>query len=196
MAHRYHGKTFFLTAKLSFPRENFLSHGKAFFFLAKLSFTRQNFLFHGKVSFSRPNICSDRMTLLKQDVNSFITQEVTQQCLPTLGHSVRYWYACHDTIVGLKTCHSRLPEGIIGKSGHTESTYILKVSGWVWSKAYTRAQGGWLVKAKAYARWNALVESLPIVQAEGIRGRNGTKLKHCSNYFRKSQSLMHFAFIL
>ena len=54
------------------------------------------------------------------------------------------WYACHDPIVGSKTFHSRLSEGIIGKGGHPESTYALNVGGWVWSKAYTRVQGGWV----------------------------------------------------
>ena len=65
VAHKYHGKTFFLTAKFSFPRQNFLSHGrtlfshgKTFFSTAKLSFSRQNSLFsrqnslfHGKTFF-------------------------------------------------------------------------------------------------------------------------------------------------
>ena len=54
------------------------------------------------------------------------------------------WNACHDPIVGSKTFHSRLPEGMIGKRGHPESTYALKVGGWVWSKAYTRVQGRWI----------------------------------------------------
>ena len=62
VAHRCHGKTFFLTAKLSFSRQNFLSHGKTFFLTAKLSLSRQNFLSQGKtffltakLSFSRQN---------------------------------------------------------------------------------------------------------------------------------------------
>ena len=46
-----HGKTFFLTAKLSFSRQNFLSHGKTFFLTAKHSFSRQNTLSHGKTFF-------------------------------------------------------------------------------------------------------------------------------------------------
>ena len=51
-----HGKTFFLTAKLSFSRQNFLSHGKTFFLTAKLSFSRQNFLFHGKTFFLKATL--------------------------------------------------------------------------------------------------------------------------------------------
>ena len=52
-----HGKTFFLTAKLSFSRQNFLSHGKTFFLTAKLSFSRQNFLSHGKTFFLTAKLC-------------------------------------------------------------------------------------------------------------------------------------------
>ena len=48
----FHGKTYFSTAKLSFPRQNLLFHGKTFFSTAKLTFPRQNFLFHGKTYFS------------------------------------------------------------------------------------------------------------------------------------------------
>ena len=51
VAHKYHVKTFFLTAKLSFLRQNFLSHGKTFFLTAKLSFSQQNSLSHGKTFF-------------------------------------------------------------------------------------------------------------------------------------------------
>ena len=75
-----HGKTFFLTAKLSFSRQNFLSHGKTFFltaklsfFTAKLSFSRQNFLSHGKtffltakLSFSRQNFLSHGKTFFSK----------------------------------------------------------------------------------------------------------------------------------
>ena len=56
VAHKYHGKTFFLTAKLSFSRQNFLfhgktlSHGKTFFYTAKLSFHGKT-LSHGKTFF-------------------------------------------------------------------------------------------------------------------------------------------------
>ena len=108
-----HGKNLFVIAKLSFPRQNFLSHGNTFFSTAKtffstaknflfhgkkLSFPRQNFLFYGetlshsktfffaaKLSFSWLDFYLYSMTLPKQDVNSFITHEGTQQCLPELG---------------------------------------------------------------------------------------------------------------
>ena len=51
VAHKCHGKTFFLTAKLSFSRQNTLSQGKTLFLTAKHSFSRQNFLSHGKTFF-------------------------------------------------------------------------------------------------------------------------------------------------
>ena len=150
-----HCKTFFLTAKLSFSRQNFLSHGKTLFLTAKLSFSRQNSLSHGKtffltakLSFSRQNFlsqghtCLHRITLPKQDVNSFITQEGCSNISLYWVVSGSCWYTCHDPIVGSKTCHSRLSEGIIGKRGHPESTNALKVGGWVRSKAYTRVLGG------------------------------------------------------
>ena len=54
----FHGKTYFLTAKLTFPRQNLLFsrqnllfHGKTYFSTAKLTFSRQNLLFHGKTYF-------------------------------------------------------------------------------------------------------------------------------------------------
>ena len=71
----------------------------------------------------------------------------------------------------------------------------MSVSGYGQKCAHAYRVGG-LVKVKAYARWHALLESLPIVQAEGKCGRNGTELKHGSNYFRKSENLMHSVFIL
>ena len=36
VAHICHGKTYFSTAKLTFPRQNLLFHGKTYFFTAKL----------------------------------------------------------------------------------------------------------------------------------------------------------------
>ena len=50
--HFNHCKTFFLAAKLSSSRQNFLPHGKTFFFTAKLSSSRQNFLTKAKHPFS------------------------------------------------------------------------------------------------------------------------------------------------
>ena len=52
-----HGKTFSLTAKLSLSRQNFLSHGKTFSLTAKLTFSRQNFLSHGKTFFLTAKLC-------------------------------------------------------------------------------------------------------------------------------------------
>ena len=44
VAHICHGKTYFPTAKLTFPRQNLLSHGKTYFLMAKLTFPLQNFI--------------------------------------------------------------------------------------------------------------------------------------------------------
>ena len=46
VAHICHGKTYFLTAKLTFSRQNLLFHGKTYFLTAKLTFI------HGKTYFS------------------------------------------------------------------------------------------------------------------------------------------------
>ena len=59
-----HGKTYFLTAKLTFPRQNLLSHGKTYFSTAKLTFPRQNLLFHGKTYFSTAKLTFSRQNLL------------------------------------------------------------------------------------------------------------------------------------
>ena len=67
VAHKYHGKTFFLTAKLSFSRQNSLSHGKTLFLTAKLSFLRQNSLF------SRQNSLFSRQNFLFHDKTFFFT---------------------------------------------------------------------------------------------------------------------------
>ena len=56
-----HGKTFFLTAKLSFSRQNFLSHGKTFFLTAKLFLSAELFLM-AKRSFVEYNIRSEEKT--------------------------------------------------------------------------------------------------------------------------------------
>ena len=47
VAHICHGKTYFSTAKVTFPRQNLLFHGKTYFLTAILSFSRQNLLFYG-----------------------------------------------------------------------------------------------------------------------------------------------------
>ena len=51
MAHKCHGKTYFLTAKLTFSRQNLLSHGKTYFLAANLTFSRQYLLSYGNVIF-------------------------------------------------------------------------------------------------------------------------------------------------
>ena len=45
VAHNCHGKTYFSTAKLTFPRQNLLLHGKTYFSTAKLKIPRQNLFF-------------------------------------------------------------------------------------------------------------------------------------------------------
>ena len=68
VAHICHGKTYFSTAKLSFPRQNFISHGKTFsrqnISTAKLYFSRQNFLFHGKTYFPTAKLYFSRQNFL------------------------------------------------------------------------------------------------------------------------------------
>ena len=71
VAHKYHGRTFFLTAKLFFSQQNFLSHGKTLFLTAKLSFSRQNFLSHGK------NFLSHGKTLFLTAKLSFFTAKLS-----------------------------------------------------------------------------------------------------------------------
>ena len=58
VAHICHGKTYFSTAKLTFPRQNLLFYGKTYFSTAKLTFSRQNLLSHGKTYFSIPSFQS------------------------------------------------------------------------------------------------------------------------------------------
>ena len=123
-----HGKTFFLTAKLSFSRQNFLSHGKTLFLTAKLSFSRQNFLSQG-------HTCLHRMTLPKQDINSFITQEGMQQYLPVLG---RFW----KLLVYLPRSHCRLQDlslKVVRRNNREEGP----------SRKYKRFKGRWVGTVKS-----------------------------------------------
>jgi len=64
VAHICHGKTYFSTAKLTFPRQNLLFHGKTYFSTAKLNFPRQNLLFHGKTYFFTAKLTFSRQNLL------------------------------------------------------------------------------------------------------------------------------------
>ena len=64
VAHICHGKTYFSTAKLTFPRQNLLFHGKTYFLTAKLTFPRQNLLFYGKTYFSTAKLTFPRQKLL------------------------------------------------------------------------------------------------------------------------------------
>ena len=72
-----HGKTFFLTAKLSFSRQNFLSHGRTFFLTARLSFSWQNFLSHGKTSFLTAKLSFSRQNFLSHGKTYFLTAKLT-----------------------------------------------------------------------------------------------------------------------
>ena len=73
----FHGKTLFLTAKLTFPRQNFISHGKTFFSTAKLSFPRQNLLFHGKTFFSTAKLTFPRQNFISHGKTFFSTAKLT-----------------------------------------------------------------------------------------------------------------------
>ena len=64
VAHTCHGKTYFSTAKLTFPRQNLLYHGKTYFSTAKLTLSRQNLLFHDKTYFSTAKLSFPRQNLL------------------------------------------------------------------------------------------------------------------------------------
>ena len=77
VAHICHGKTYFSTAKLTFPRQNLLSHGKTYFSTAKLTFPRQNLLFHGKTYFSTAKLTFPRQNLLFHGKTHFFTAKLT-----------------------------------------------------------------------------------------------------------------------
>ena len=67
------------------------------------------------------------------------------------------------------------------------------VSIWVRSKAYLCVQDvGGLVMVIAYVLWSVLLVVLPIVQAEGGCGHNGTKWKHCSSCLKKVRNYCIF----
>ena len=55
MAHICHGKTYFPTAKLTFPRQNLLSHGKTYFSTAKLLSHGKTYFLTAKLTFPRQN---------------------------------------------------------------------------------------------------------------------------------------------
>ena len=73
----FHGKTLFLTAKLSFPRQNFISHGKTFFSTAKLTFPRQNFISHGKTFFFTAKLYFSRQNFLFHGKTYFSTAQLS-----------------------------------------------------------------------------------------------------------------------
>ena len=120
MAHICHGKTYFLTAKLTFPRQNLLFHGKTYFLRAKLTFPRQNLLFHGKtyfltakLTFSRQNLLlyTAKLTFLRvrnpewgirnKNLNqshlkwSCVVQMFTFISLNNLSHADSFWEGIH-----------------------------------------------------------------------------------------------------
>ena len=77
VAHKCHGKTFFLTAKLSFSRQNTLSHGKTLFLTAKHSFSRQNTLSHGKTLFLTAKLSFSRQNTLSHGKTLFLTAKLS-----------------------------------------------------------------------------------------------------------------------
>ena len=81
----FHGKTYFLTAKLTFPRQNLLSHGKTYFSTAKLTFSRQNILFHGKTYFLTAKLTFPRQNILFHGKTYFSTAQLT---FPSLASSL------------------------------------------------------------------------------------------------------------
>jgi len=76
VAHICHGKTYFSTAKLTFPRQNLLFHGKTYFSTAKLTFSRQNLLFRGKTYFFTAKLTFSRQNLLFHGKTHFSTAKL------------------------------------------------------------------------------------------------------------------------
>ena len=79
VAHKCQGKTFFLKAKLSFSRQNFLSQGKTFSLKAKLSFSRQSFLIQDKTFFPKTKLTFSSQNFLPQDKTFFPRQNFLSQ---------------------------------------------------------------------------------------------------------------------
>ena len=77
VAHKCHGKTYFLKAKDTFSRQNLLFHGKTYFLTAKDTFSRQNLLFHGKAYFLTAKLTFSRQNLLSHGKTYFLTTKLT-----------------------------------------------------------------------------------------------------------------------
>ena len=91
VAHICHGKTYFSTAKLTFPRQNLLFHGKTYFSTAKLTFPRQNLLSHGKTYFLTAKLTFPRQNLLSHDKTYFLTAKLTFPRQNLLFHGKTYF---------------------------------------------------------------------------------------------------------
>ena len=90
VAHICHGKTYFSTAKHTFPRQNLLFHGKTYFSTAKLTFSRQNLLLHGKTYFSTAKLTFSRQNLLLHGKTYFSTAKLTSPRQNLLFHGKTY----------------------------------------------------------------------------------------------------------
>ena len=77
VAHICHGKTYFSTAKRTFPRQNLLFHGKTYFSTTKLTLSRQNLLSHGKTYYSTAKLTFPRQNLLSHGKTYFLTAKLT-----------------------------------------------------------------------------------------------------------------------
>ena len=94
VAHKCHGKTYFLTAKLTFSRQNILSHGKTYILTAKLTFSRQNLLSHGKTYFLTAKLTFSRQNLLSHGKLTFSRQNLLSHLKAWLPTVIRRNY--HD----------------------------------------------------------------------------------------------------
>ena len=90
----FHAKTYFFTPKLTIPRQNLLFHGKTYFFTAKLTIPRQNLLFHGKTYFSTAKLTFPRQNLLFHGKTYFSTAKLTFPRQNLLFHGKTYYFLC------------------------------------------------------------------------------------------------------
>ena len=110
MAHICHGKTYFSTAKLTFPRQNLLFHGKTYFLTAKLTFPRQNLLFYGKTYFLTAKLTFPRQNLLFHGKTYFSIpsfQSVSAYAFPRRTSGKQHSQQTCALRVTFKSCGSR-----------------------------------------------------------------------------------------
>ena len=110
-------------------------------------------------------------------------------------HHLCQHYTINTTSYSLMKIHLSHTIYIFKHWTHPESTYKFRVRGWVRSKTYSRAQGGRAGKGQS-VRTMARSANRPSYCTS--RGKMRTKWRkskilqnHCSNYFRKSDSIIY-----